>query len=143
VPDPDRDPSPRRSRGCPSGERGAATAEVVIATPLLLLLIAAVVQFALWYHAVHTAEAVARQSLATTRLVDVAQPAAQDQAEAVLDRLGGPTLDDPAVTVDRRADTTTVVVTGRATRVLPFVTIPVETTVTGPTERFRPAGADP
>ncbi|MGH3185480.1 MAG: TadE/TadG family type IV pilus assembly protein, partial [Streptosporangiaceae bacterium] len=36
-------------------ERGSATAELVIATPLLLLLILAIVQFALWEHATHVA----------------------------------------------------------------------------------------
>ncbi len=45
-------------------ESGSATAELVIATPLLLLLILAIVQFALWEHATHVAQAVAQQGLA-------------------------------------------------------------------------------
>ena len=42
-------------------ERGDATTELVLVTPVLLLLIAFVVQFALWYHASHVAEAAAQE----------------------------------------------------------------------------------
>lgn len=118
-------------------DRGAATTEIVIATPLLLLLLAVVVQFALWFHAIHAAEAVARQSLATARVADVPQDTAQAHADQSLEQLGTSTLIGPTVVVDRGIDATTVTVTGTATQVLPFVTIPVETTMTGPTERFR------
>ncbi|MGH9295775.1 MAG: TadE family protein, partial [Acidimicrobiales bacterium] len=50
------------------GERGAVSAELVIATPLLLLLIMGVIQFALWQHAEHIASAVAQQGVAVGRL---------------------------------------------------------------------------
>ena len=49
-------------------ERGAVAAELVIATPLLLLLIMGVIQFALWQHAEHIASAVAQQGVAVGRL---------------------------------------------------------------------------
>lgn len=45
--------------GRTASERGAATAELVIAAPLLLVLIFLVIQFALYLHAAHFAEAVA------------------------------------------------------------------------------------
>ena len=51
-----RAPRHRRSRcAIARDERGAVSAELVIATPLLLLLIMGVIQFALWQHAEHIA----------------------------------------------------------------------------------------
>src|SRR4051794_21902947 len=50
------------------GDRGAVTVELVIATPLLLLMLLAIVQFALWSHATHIAQAAASQGLAAARV---------------------------------------------------------------------------
>jgi Flp pilus assembly protein TadG len=70
------------------GARGAVSAELVIATPLLLLLIMGVIQFALWEHAEHIATAVAQQGVAVGRLQDQTAAAGQQEAQSVLDQLG-------------------------------------------------------
>ena len=73
----------RRRRWCRAvrgDERGSVSAELVLATPLLLVLIMGVVQFALWEHATHVADAVAQQGLAVGRLQG--ETAAAGQAEA-------------------------------------------------------------
>lgn len=128
----------RASRHCRGrdDERGSATAELVIATPLLLLLILGIVQFALWEHAVHVAQATAQQGLAAGRIQGGTGDAATQEARSVLEQLGSGVLVHPSVTATRGTVTTTVVVTGQAEGILPFLSLPVRSVATGPTERF-------
>ena len=49
----------------PEAERGSATTEVVLLTPVLLFLIMAIIQFGLWFHAQHVAQAAADQGVRT------------------------------------------------------------------------------
>src|SRR5450755_1543486 len=111
-------------------ERGSASAELVVATPLLLLLIRGVIQFALWQHATHIAEAAAQQGLAAGRVENGTESAGQIETDAVLAQLG--VLTDPQVATNRSVDTTTVMVTGEAPSVLPFVHLPVRAVASGP-----------
>lgn len=122
--------------GARRDERGSATAELVIATPLLLLLILGIVQFALWEHATHVAQAVAQQGLAVGRVQGGSDQGATSEATSVLAQLGSGVLVNPNVTATRGNVTTTVVVTGQAQGILPFLNLPVRSVATGPTERF-------
>lgn len=124
-----------RSRRC-RDERGAVAAELVVATPLLLLLIVGIVQFALWEHAVHVAQATAQQGLAAGRVQGGSEQAASAEARSVLSQLGSGVLVDSNVSATRGAVTTKVVVTGKAEGILPFLSLPVRSVATGPTERF-------
>ena len=133
--------SPRRHRR--GGERGSATAELVIATPLLLLLILGIVQFAIWQHATHVAQAIAQQGLAAGRVQGGSDQAATAEARSVLDQLGSGVLVHPRITATRGGATTTVVVIGEAEGILPFLTLPVRSVAAGPTERFTTANAGP
>lgn len=117
-------------------ETGSASAELVVATPLLLLLILGVIQFALWQHASHVAQAAAQQGLAAGRVQGGSQASATAQASALLDQTGSGVLVHPAITATRDAQTTTVVVTGRAEGIIPFLSLPVRSTAAGPTERW-------
>lgn len=117
-------------------ERGAVSAELVIATPLLLLLIMGVIQFALWQHATHVAGAVAQQGLAVGRLQGETAAAGQSEAQSVLDQLGSGVLIDSNITATRTGTTTTVVVTGHAESVVGLFSLPVKATATGPTEIY-------
>lgn len=118
-------------------ERGAVSAELVVATPLLLLLVLAVVQFALWQHAVHVADAAAQEGARSARLEGGSAAAGQARAEEMLGRLGRTTVLDPHVTVRRDKERARVEVTGHASSVLPFLRLPVEAASEGPLERFR------
>jgi Flp pilus assembly protein TadG len=135
-------PSHRR-RDVGGDERGSVSTELVIATPLLLLLILAVVQFALWQHANHVARTVAQQSVAAARVQGATAGTGQDEARTVLAQLGNQELRNAQVTATRDDDTTTVVVTGESSSVLPFLHLPVKAVATGPTERFRPPADSP
>lgn len=134
---PDRAPvRGRRWRALVRGERGAVSAELVIATPLLLLLIMGVIQFALWEHAEHVATAVAQQGVAVTRLQGETAQAGQAQSQAVLDQLGPAVLPGSQITATRTDETTTVTVTGHAESIVGLFSLPVKATATGPTEHY-------
>ncbi|MDA8273980.1 MAG: pilus assembly protein [Actinomycetota bacterium] len=125
------------------GESGAVAAELVIATPLLLLLILGVVQFAIWEHATAVAEAAAQQGLSVARLQGETAQAGSVETTGVLDQLGTGVLLAPKVTVSRTAATTTVVVSGQAESILGIFTLPVRATAAGPTEPPSLAAARP
>lgn len=136
---------PRRSirRALVGEQSGAVSAELVIATPLLLLLIMAVIQFALWEHAEHIATAVAQQGVAVGRLQNEPAVAAQQEAHSVLDQLGPSVLAGTTITATRTDVTTTVTVTGRAESILGFLSLPVRATASGATETYSYPGQTP
>jgi Flp pilus assembly protein TadG len=124
----------RHRRGSLGDERGSAAAELVIATPLLLLLIMGIVQFALWEHATHVAEAVAQQGLSVGRLQGSSAAAGKAEAQTVFDQLGRGVLISSDITASRNATNTTVVVTGHAESVIGLFSLPVRAVASGPTE---------
>jgi Flp pilus assembly protein TadG len=132
-----------RVRGLARDERGSVTAELVVATPLLLLLIMGVVQFAIWEHATHVAEAVAQEGLATARLQGESAAAGQAEAMSVLEGLGSTVFSSPAVQTTRTSTTTTVVVTGEAESIVGLFHLPVRAVASGPTEDLTVPGAPP
>lgn len=125
------------------GDRGAGSAEIVIAVPLLMLLILLIVQFAIWAHASSVAQATAEEALAAARVQGSSAAAGQQRAAQVLGQIGSSVLIHPQVLVTRTGATATVQITGTAEEVLPVpgLSFPVHITVTGPVERFVPATA--
>ena len=116
------------------GESGAVAAELVIATPLLLLLILGVIQFALWEHATNLAEAAAQQGLSVARLQGETAQAGTAETRSVLAQLAGGVLVGPQVSATRTGATTTVVVSGHAESVVGIFSLPVRATAVGPSE---------
>ncbi|HET9732290.1 MAG TPA: TadE/TadG family type IV pilus assembly protein [Acidimicrobiales bacterium] len=127
---------PIRAGARAGDEAGSASAELVVATPLLLLLVLGVIQFALWQHASHVAQAAAQQGLAAGRVQGGSEQSATAQAAALLDQTGSGVLVHPDITATRDAQTTTVVVSGQAEGIIPFLSLPVRSTAAGPTERW-------
>ena len=127
------------------GESGAVAAELVIATPLLLLLILGVIQFALWEHATNLAEAAAQQGLSVARLQGETAQAGTAETRSVLAQLAAGVLVGPQVSATRTVATTTVVVSGHAESVVGIFSLPVRATAAGPTEPPAPnvPGAGP
>ena len=124
-------------------ERGAVAAELVIATPLLLLLIMGVIQFALWQHATHVAEAAAQQGLSVGRLQGETAAAGIAEGRAVLTQVGTGALAAPTVSATKTPATTTVVVTGRAVSVVGLFSLPVHAVASGPSEELTAPGQGP
>ncbi|WIV57881.1 TadE/TadG family type IV pilus assembly protein [Amycolatopsis nalaikhensis] len=127
-------------------ERGAGTVELVIATPVLLLLILLIAQFALYMHATHIAQSAASQALSTARVHGGSAAAGNAEAQRVLSQLGSGPLQRSSVNAQRGANQASVTITGTVTSVVPFVTFTVHAEAVGPVEKFTPpagAGAAP
>ncbi|WP_207939337.1 TadE/TadG family type IV pilus assembly protein [Actinomadura darangshiensis] len=120
-------------------DTGAVTAEVVVAIPLLMLLILLIIQFGVWAHAQHVAQATASEALSAARLDGASTADGKRRATEVRHQIGRHSLSDTTVTVRRTADTVRVRVTGAAPRVipLPFLNLPVDASAAGPVERFH------
>jgi Flp pilus assembly protein TadG len=113
--------------------------ELVLATPLLLLLLGLIVQAGVTMHAHHVAQSAAARALEAARADGgsvVAGAAAGRQSLAVL---APNILTDPQVTVTRTATQVRVEVSGYSTAVVPGVRLRVVAVAVGPVERFVPA----
>ena len=130
----------RRHRRRHSHQDGSATVEVVLATPLLLLVLLAIVQFALWQHAVHVADAAAQEGARAARLQGGTATVGAARTREFLAQLSPTILVHPQVSVRRNANTARVEVTGQALMLLPGLHLPVRVVAQGTVERFR---ADP
>ena len=124
------------------GDRGSVTTEMVAAFPLLMLLIAAAVQFGMWGLGQIGAQQAANHALQTTRVTGGTIAAGRADATSLLDGLAGAFIHDQTVTITRTATTAPVTITGHAP-VLFGLTIGVHTTVSAPVEVFRPGGQPP
>ena len=133
----------RRCRARSGHEDGAVSAELVVATPLLMLLFLLVVQFALWQHAQHIAEAAARRGAQSARLYGGSDAQGYADARSATSQLGANLLVDPRVTVTRAAGVVSVVVSGTAEPVVPFLSLPVSAAANGRVERFTTPGGTP
>jgi len=127
--------SPRRRNS--SGE---VTAELVVATPLLLLLISLIVQYALYEHATQVAQSAAQQAVTATRVQGGSVSSGQLQGEHVIRTLGTGLLIDPAVAVERTATRARVEITGYAEQIVPFLRLMVDAVASAPVE---PSGGSP
>jgi Flp pilus assembly protein TadG len=132
-----------------SRQTGASTVELAVATPLLLFLLLIVVQFGVWLHATHIAQAGADQGLAAARAVDGTPAAGRAQADTVLAQLASGILTDPAVDVTAVSGPDggpqlRVDVRGSAASVVPLLHLPVHVSAQGPREVWTtPNGATP
>ena len=126
-----------------NGERGAATTELVVATPLLLLLVLLVVQFAMWEHAIHIADAAAQEGARAARLEGGTAADGAARARDFLAQLSPTILVHPQVTARRTTDTAQVEITGQAMAVVPGMRLPVRAKSQGVVEVFRPAVQTP
>lgn len=129
----------RRVRRALAGDRGAVSVELVIATPLLLLALLTIIQFALWSHATHVAQAAASQALAAARVQDGTSEAGRAAGQRLLDDLARGPLRNPQVDVTRTATSASVSVQGEAAAVLPGVHLHVHAESSGEVERFLAA----
>lgn len=110
----------------------------MIATPVVLLMLLAIVQFALWSHATHIAQTAASHGLAAARAHGGSAAEGSTSAQGVLDQLGRGPLKATTITSHRDAQSASLDITGTATSVIPLLTLPVNATATGPVERFVP-----
>lgn len=118
------------------------SADIVIAAPLLMLILLTIVQFALWSHATHMAQAAATEGLAAIRLDTGTAADGEASALSTIERLGDGPIHEVAVHASRNQEQARVQVTGVAATVIPFLRLPVHAEAAGPVERFIPDTAD-
>ncbi|NUU15819.1 pilus assembly protein [Cellulomonas humilata] len=117
--------------------------ELVILFPALLLLITAMIQYALWFHARSLALAAAQEGVAIARSYGASPEAGRETALAFIRDHGADTLTEAtAVASIPGPEHVQVVVSGRSLSVLPGAAgIRVTQSADGPLERFTTAGA--
>ncbi|WP_276319523.1 TadE/TadG family type IV pilus assembly protein [Cellulomonas endophytica] len=137
-----RGPTPARRPRWGSQE-GSASLELVILFPVLLLLVTALVQYGLWFHARSIALAAAHEGLAAARAYTATADAGLTDAATFAAQVGNGTLTDVEITVTTPATgQVRVQVTGRALPVLPGTTgLPITQSAEGPRESFTTSGA--
>ena len=136
-------------RGRARSDRGVSAIEFALLTPILLLTIMLVIQYAMYFHARHVASAAAQEGarVATSTATSTAasggttggwQAPAVQQAAEYLEFIGGRLIVNEQITTyvtvqGHRG----VKVTGHAVEVLPFLTLKVVQRSSGPVECFR------
>lgn len=121
-------------------DRGSAQAQVVIMLPVAFLSFFLIVQFAMWSHATHIAQAAASQGLAAVRAHGGSPADGAASARSMLADLGEGPLRDSSVHCDRGPETALVQISGTAKQVVPFLSLPVHAEAAGPVERFVEPG---
>ena len=128
-------PSPHRPR--PGAERGSAAVELVLLTPLLMVCVLVVVQFALWQHARHVLLAAAQEGARVARAQGATAEDGRLRAQDYIGQIGPDLVTAPTIEVDRSLDLVTVRIQGQAVNIVPGVPLRVTATSAGPVERFR------
>lgn len=118
-------------------ERGSASTEAVLLTPVLLFLVMLVVQFGLWYHAQHVVQAAAREGVRAARMDASSASAGRTRAVDFLASAGPTIVRQPVVSATRDAEVAVVSVSGQAVNVVPGFSLPVRSIATSRVERFR------
>ncbi len=117
-------------------DRGEATTQLVILTPLLILLVFLGMQTAIYFHAANVASAAANRGAAAGSVATSSDGAAADEAQRTVDDLDGHAASAPRVGVIGGMVRVTVEVT--VSRLLPFFPATVSRTAVEPRERFVP-----
>lgn len=118
-------------------ERGSASAQVVLVTPVLMLAVLLVLQFALYEHASHVVTAAAQHGATSAQLEGGSVATGRDEALRFLGRTDRGLLRDPRVEVSRDGYTARVVVRAGVVSLLPGFSFAVHGAADGPSERFR------
>jgi Flp pilus assembly protein TadG len=118
-------------------EEGAASLEVVLVMPVLILIITLAIQFALWSHATHVAVAAAQDGTQAARVEGGSAEAGEARAADFLAQTAPRLIASPVITARRDAGTATVVVRGNVASLLGGLRLRVQGRASGPVERFR------
>ncbi|GHH32155.1 TadE family protein [Lentzea cavernae] len=121
-------------------DRGSASAQIVIVLPVAFLAFFLIVQFAMWSHATHIAQAAASHGLSAVRAHNGSPTAGTASARSVLADLGSGPLRDADVHCERGSETALVQISGTAKQVVPFLSLRVHAEAAGPVERFVDLG---
>lgn len=117
---------------------GSSIVQFVIVFPALLLCVMMTIDFGIWMHARHLVQAAADDGLASAQHLGATADDGKAESQAQLAYLGGAMLTGSTVTATRDATTASVSIDATAISVVPFFSLPIHETVSGPVERFVP-----
>jgi hypothetical protein len=118
-------------------DRGSTLVEAVLVIPAVMIVLLAVVQFALWAHAAQVAQLAASEGDRAARTFGGGTVDGSAAARSILQGPGSD-LATSVVTVDvMPGDVARVRVQGTAVGVLPGLSLPVSATQVGPIQEFR------
>lgn len=106
-------------------------------TPVLLLLILAVAQYAMWQLGRELAQQAAHRGAAAARLQGGSDAGGRGEAIQAIAAQGPNLVGAPTVTVSRTATVVRVEVRGSAASVVPFLTLPIDAVSESPIEQIR------
>jgi Flp pilus assembly protein TadG len=120
-------------------EDGVATIEMAVLYPVTLLIVFAIVQFGIWYHASDVAKAAAQEGARAARVEGGSAQAGLDRANQVLDENARSIIAGRQVVPYRDQNVARVEITGTCVRVVPIpgLSLPVHAVAVSPVERFR------
>jgi Flp pilus assembly protein TadG len=122
-----------------SGERGAASVELAVTFPVVLLLVMTLIQAALWFYARSVALGAAQEGAREGRVQPASTARAQSAAEGFLDQTASDLLTGRDVTVSGSPTSIAVTVTGTSLSLFPGLSgWSVTQTAVGPVERPTP-----
>ncbi len=122
-----------------SGERGAASVELAVTFPVVLLLVMTLIQAALWFHARSIALGAAQEGAREGRVQPASTARAETAAEGFLDQTASDLLTGRDVTVSGSPSSIAVTVTGSSLSLFPGLSgWSVAQTAVGPVERPTP-----
>lgn len=119
-----------------SPDRGASSMEVVVLLPLLFLLLFAMLQGGLWFHARAVALGAAQEGARVAAAENSSAGDGISAASSFVADAGSGVVINPAVTASRSTTTATVTVTGQAQSLIPFLNPSVVQSASFPTERI-------
>lgn len=117
-------------------DRGSSSVEVVVLLPLVFLLLFAMVQGGLWFHARAVALGAATEGARVAAAESSSAGAGISAASSFIADAGSGVIINPAVTGSRSATTATVTVTGQSQSLVPFLNPSVAQSASFPTERI-------
>lgn len=122
-----------------SGERGAASVELAVTFPVVLLMVMTLIQAALWFYARSVALGAAQEGAREGRVQPASTARAQSAAEGFLDQTAEDLLTGRDVTVAGSPSSIEVTVTGTSISLFPGLSgWAVTQSAVGPVERPTP-----
>jgi Flp pilus assembly protein TadG len=129
----------RRWGAAARSEDGNTSIQNIILMPMLFLVIFAIVQAGIYYHALNTARSIANGAVQVTRLEGGTEAAGRSEAAARMAAVGPALLGGTTVSVSRTPEQATVTIDGTVRSMIPGLTLPIRSTATGPVERWAVA----
>lgn len=126
-----------RARWRAEDERGSGTVEFVICATLMVFLLMAIIQVAIYFHLRSVATTAAHHGLDRVRVVNGTTNSGIAATNEFLDQAGH-SLEARTVDATRTQQTSTVTVRGHVIAVIPLLDLHVSVSVNAPTEHVTP-----